>query len=86
MTLTRLSRPRNRINNGHSKNPFMLSKEYASTMIDFLIQREIVMIEEPKEDLSRKLKFGKFLLCDSERIRKMLGRGIQRVINYDFKN
>ena len=36
----------NCIDDGSSKNPYMLSKEYASAIMDFLIAKEIVMKDE----------------------------------------
>lgn len=51
--LKTVSRPFNRINNGHSKDPLMLSQEYASSIIDALIKNGIIITKETVADDKR---------------------------------
>lgn len=41
MALIGMMQPLHCVDDGHYKNPFMLSKEYATAMIDFLIAKTL---------------------------------------------
>ena len=83
MALTRTMHPFNCIDDGYSKNPYMLSKEYASAVIDSLIAKEIVMTEEEKRD-DHPYNRETFYTV-TRKGRGILGRNMFRAYRYDFK-
>ena len=44
-TLKLCTHPYSRVSDGYSRNPYMLSTEYATSMIKYLVENGIVMIE-----------------------------------------
>lgn len=76
-TLKLLTHPYNRISDGYSRNPYMLSKEYVTGMIKYLIENGLVMIEE--QEVSTDHSYSVTI-----KGRKMLCEGIGRIIQFNF--
>lgn len=57
--LKREAHPFNRINNGYCKEPLMLSQEYATAIINKLIQNGVIIKEEVPDE-KKNLLFGYF--------------------------
>lgn len=85
MTLMHIRYPLNCIDNSLSKNPFLLTREYGTAMIDYLISKNIVMIEESEKDIAHKIAFGNQDLYYSvtEIGRQILGKGLRTLKSVD---
>lgn len=75
-TLKLLTHPYNRISDGYSRNPYMLSKEYVTGMIKYLIENGLVMIEGQEVSTDH-------FYSVTIKGRKMLCEGIGRIIQFN---
>ena len=83
MTLSLSSHPFNKISDGYSRNPYMLSKEYALGIIKFLIDNALLMVKgQVLSEKSSKGNASNFFSV-TKKGRKMLCEGISRVTEFN---
>lgn len=83
-TLKLSTHPYNRISDGYSRNPYMLSKEYATGMIEYLIENGLVMIEGKELSINHNtIENGRNFYSVTIKGRKMLCEGIGRIVKFN---
>ena len=83
-TLKLCTHPYDRISDGYSRNPYMLSTEYATSMIKYLVENGIVMIEG--QELPSNHNFAEnrsYFYSVTTKGRKMLCEGIGRIAEFN---
>ena len=83
-TLKLSTHPYNIVNNGYSRNPHMLSREYATGMIKYLINNGLVMIEGQEFSVDHStVEYSHNFYFVTTKGRKMLCEGIGRVAKFN---
>lgn len=83
-TLKLITHPFNKINDGYSKDPYMLSKEYVIGMIKYLIENGLIMVERPELGIDQHtVENGRNFYSVTIKGRKMLCEGIGRIVKFN---
>jgi len=83
-TLKLCTHPYNRISDGYSRNPYMLSTEYATSMIKYLVENAIVMIEGQELPSNHNIAENRsYFYSVTTKGRKMLCEGTGRIVEFN---